>query len=861
MAKSVHISTATDISYSDGRMSQRRLPAFGSYVAFAVTLFLLILVVGSGVFFFSMRQIIRGNKGRELVKLLELERIKLENYVDKEIAIVLKMASSPLIRYYFEEPNNPEFQRYAREEIDDYRYILMGSVFWISDVDKMFYYDSHEPFKLDTELPENYWYPMTLYNTDNYNFNINYNPDLNVTNLWVNVPVLGSEDKPVGILGAGINLSSFIGAIFEHYTMIDSRNRPFLYFFNEDGEITGAEDVELAYTKKNISEYLKDEIDIHVISKIKSLKPNEAYTFSARSGQAAVIFIPALDWYAVALQPDNISDYNTPLTVFFIVGLLIVALILVLSNIFIADLLVPLRETMASLTAASKAKSDFLAKMSHEIRTPMNAILGVAQIQQEKENLPEETKSAFDIISHSSMTLLSIINDILDMSKIETGKLTLNPIEYDVPSLICDVVQLNVTRVDSKPVDFKLLVDENLPVVLFGDDLRVKQILNNILSNSFKYTGEGSINLSITHAADIDGNTALTFKVTDTGQGIREEDLKELFSEYLRLNIDINRNVEGTGLGLNIVRRLVTMMDGWIDVESEYGKGSTFTVTVRQKMVLGAGIIGAEYSKKLQDFCFAGIMRRDDKHIDRTPMPHGSVLVVDDVETNLLIAEMLLTPYELKIEKATSGPVAIEKIKNGKTYDIVFMDHMMPEMDGIEAAAELRAYGYGGIIVALTANAIVGNREMFISNGFDDFLSKPVSVQELDEILNKYIHCKYSDEDVDAPADQTGAPIEAKVLTPPRSAPIKMNERFLDALKRDVTKSIAMMRETVASGDIKLFTTAAHGLKSVLAAVGEYEKSELALALETAGRNDDMEFISVNIDKFITTLEELVENG
>jgi len=239
--------------------------------------------------------------------------------------------------------------------------------------------------------------------------------------------------------------------------------------------------------------------------------------------------------------------------------------------------------------AATRSKSEFLAAMSHEIRTPMNAIIGIAQIQMQKEDLPDEYASALEKIYTSGSNLLSIINDILDMSKIETGKMELNPAEYDMPSLINDAVQINIVRVGSKLIEFKLDVNENLPSRLYGDELRLKQILNNLLSNAIKYTENGSVKLSVNHCADGE-DVILRFVVEDTGQGMKSEDRQRLFSEYLRFNTDANRATEGTGLGLNITRKLVEMMSGTIGVESEYGKGSVFTVTVNAKRRLAGRI-------------------------------------------------------------------------------------------------------------------------------------------------------------------------------------------------------------------------------------------------------------------------------
>jgi len=405
-------------------------------------------------------------------------------------------------------------------------------------------------------------------------------------------------------------------------------------------------------------------------------------------------------------------------------------------------------ENAAKLEAAasealelSRAKSDFLARMSHEIRTPMNAIIGIAQIQLQKNDLPHEFALALEKIYSSGNVLLGIINDILDLSKIESGKMEINIIEYDMPSFINDTVQLNIMRIGSKPIEFILDIDENLPSRLIGDELRIKQILNNLLSNAIKYTDTGHVKLLVSHSVISEEIIILSFIVEDTGQGMKPEDCSKLFSEYSRFNIESNRTTEGTGIGLSITKSLVELMEGTIAVESEFGKGSKFTVLVKQEAA-GSGIIGKELSEQLCNFSFTGEKMLEQLQISYTPMPYGKVLVVDDVEINLMVAEGMLAPYDLNVELASSGFEAIEKVESGKTYDIIFMDHMMPQMDGMETTGKLRALGYKGAIVALTANALVGNAELFIQSGFDDFISKPVGIRQLNMVLNKFIRVR-----------------------------------------------------------------------------------------------------------------------
>jgi len=327
-----------------GSILPNKVPLFSKFVGFSVTLFLIILVVASVAFLFSMQQIIRNNKASVLTKLLEVEKIKLETSVDREIAIVLKKATSPLIQRYFETPGDIRLKRMALDEIKAYRVALKsGTAFWMSDIDKMFYMNDQLPYLVDPDAPENYWYSLTLEKTETYNFNINFNPDLHMINLWINAPVYNDERKAIGLVGTGIDLSSFVNSIYKG----DHGNAK-LYFFNKVGEITGAENVRLITAKKNINEELIH-IDDDILEKANSLKPGEVRTFGVSNGKAAIISIPMLEWYAIAVLPDSIDDFKTALTVFFLSGILGILFILIVICIFVFKLLKTLQHAKASI--------------------------------------------------------------------------------------------------------------------------------------------------------------------------------------------------------------------------------------------------------------------------------------------------------------------------------------------------------------------------------------------------------------------------------------------------------------------------------------------------------------------------------
>jgi CheY-like chemotaxis protein/anti-sigma regulatory factor (Ser/Thr protein kinase) len=417
-----------------------------------------------------------------------------------------------------------------------------------------------------------------------------------------------------------------------------------------------------------------------------------------------------------------------------------------------------------------------------------------------------------------------------------------------------------MVRIGSKPIELLLDIDENVPGTIHGDELRLKQILSNLLSNAIKYTESGHVKLSVNHTMKGD-EIRLRFIVEDTGQGMKPEDLARLFSEYTRFNEQANRTTEGTGIGLTITKNLVSMMDGTITAESEYGKGSIFTVEVRQEAVK-CEAIGAELSQRLRNFTFSGNKQLASLQIVRALMPYGKVLIVDDVETNLYVAEGLLAPYELTIETAISGFAAIEKVEKGNRYDIIFMDHMMPKMDGMEATKIIRSLGYTNPIVALTANAVAGQSEVFLANGFDDFISKPIDIRQMNFVLNRLIRDKYPTEVVEAARRQNNT---VKENIDPKAPPLLNDSRLLKIFIKEASKSLSLLKKIYENlekkevEEIKMYTIKAHSMKTALANIGENELSALALKLEHAGNNNDYGIIASETPKFLGLLEALIE--
>jgi len=333
--------------------------------------------------------------------------------------------------------------------------------------------------------------------------------------------------------------------------------------------------------------------------------------------------------------------------------------------------------------AAAEERSKFFAKMSHEMRTPLNAVIGLSEMTLEGCSLEEEAKENISKVCNAGTSLLHMVNDILDISKLEAGKFNLVPIEYSLPCMINDTVTQCILLKEKKPINFVLDIDENIPLLLFGDDQRIKQILNNLLSNAFKYTKEGTVDLIINYEKDNpayeDDTIGLIFTVKDTGIGILKENLGTIFSDYERMDVETNRKITGTGLGLSITRMLVDTMNGKISIDTQYGKGSSFTVKLPQKVV-SPEIIGCDVVKSLKNFQYSAGKHNIKSRHTLTSLPYARILIVDDICTNLDVAKGMMKPYRMKVDCVTSGQEAVDAIRNEKEkYNAILMDQMIPE--------------------------------------------------------------------------------------------------------------------------------------------------------------------------------------
>ncbi len=514
--------------------------------------------------------------------------------------------------------------------------------------------------------------------------------------------------------------------------------------------------------------------------------------------------------------------------------------------------------------AANKAKSSFLAEMSHEIRTPINAIIGMNEMILRTSD-DEKTLEYSVNIDHASKTLLSLINSILDFSKIEDGKMEIVPVRYKTSELIYTLMETVSERAKNKGLRFRLEIDESLPSYLYGDDVRVSQVIQNLLTNAVKYTEKGSITLSIQNGGTEDERVLLKVSVKDTGIGIRAEDMDKLFESFSRLEEKRNRNIEGTGLGMSIVTKLLSMMGSELKVQSVYGEGSEFSFALYQKIAddrpMGSFSAGQ-----------APASGRITKAVGLYA-PDARVLVVDDNEMNLKVAQNLLGLFGIEPSVAHSGYEAIELIKQND-YMLILLDHMMPKLDGIEtltALKEGRLLKEGTKVIALSANAITGAREGYLAAGFDDYISKPIDIDELEKVLSRYlpescIKARDNEElsdDNDAKMSSFESELPKNIDTAAGLKNCMDDESFYRELLSDYASSaeekINRLESFKNDGLTEDYRILIHSIKSSSKTVGDLKAAELAQSLEAAAAGRDMQFINEHHREFCEGLRLTAE--
>ncbi|SMP39587.1 His Kinase A (phospho-acceptor) domain-containing protein [Fibrobacter sp. UWB10] len=600
----------------------------------------------------------------------------------------------------------------------------------------------------------------------------------------------------------------------------------------------------------------------------------EYYYFVADLKLPGVVLTGVVPAEVVASEKDDIS-----FLIIWVFGLLIfmfsIAMIYVVVSEKKARENKELLREKENAESASKAKSIFLANMSHEIRTPINGILGMDSMLL-KECKDESLRDYALNIQSAGQTLLSLVNDILDISKIESGKMEILPVTYSVFNVLNDCYNMVAIRAKDKNLELVMDISPEIPAALFGDEVRIRQIINNLLSNAVKYTNEGTVTLSVwTEKVDVDpmqGNNGnqveLFIHVKDTGIGIREKDVGKLFRDFVRLDEKRNRNIEGTGLGLNLTKQLVDMMGGFISVDSVYGEGSTFKVHLMQQV---------SDEKPLGDFykLYKQQVNVMDAAHEKFIAPDARVLLADDMQMNLKVFAGLLKDTKIQIDTAINGAEALKLIEKNH-YDVVFLDHMMPVMDGIEAFRQMRQLAKSPNtntpVVMLTANAVVDAKNQYMDEGFSDYIAKPIREEVLLSCLKKFLPkelvksvaknsaVESANAENEKPAVQSSTKLsdfldEATGLAYCMNDQKFYKEMLGEYVSADKTEELM---EAFSKEDFEYYRITVHAVKSTSLTIGAIKVSEDAKALEMACKEGDFDFVKKNHEAFIQKYTALI---
>lgn len=524
-------------------------------------------------------------------------------------------------------------------------------------------------------------------------------------------------------------------------------------------------------------------------------------------------------------------------------------------------------ELLERLRVSDRAKTDFLTNMSHEIRTPINGIMGMNSILlRQIDTLPREKIAEYaGNMQRASRTLLAIVNDILDISKIESGKMELLCEGYELASLINDCYTIVASNCKKKNLDLYMEIDENLPSILYGDDVRIRQIVNNFLSNAVKYTKRGHVILKISYSRIDEENINLRIDVKDSGIGIQKKDMENLFQNFTRLEEHKNRNIEGTGLGLSLTKRLVDMMHGEVQIESQYGEGSTFTAIIPQKVICEDGIGDMKQIFENYELSVGAMM----------PVPQFAgthILVVDDMEMNRIVAKEMLLQTGAIVDVAGSGEEGLTLMKE-QHYDLIFMDQMMPDMDGIATFEEMKRMNHQNKttpVIAMTANAVKGAKEMYLQHGFADYISKPIFEEKMWKILERFLADKQTEavekKNSDGGAEENKKSLQERFpyLDTEQGMSVCMEDEdfYLKILKVYLKdEMVDTLQQDYEAGAWAQYQIHVHGLKNVSANIGAMELSEQFKGLEYAIKNHDipdMDYIRSHHDKVMEAYQELL---
>jgi len=846
-------------------------------------------------------------------------------HVGGDLALLRRAASSDAVTEWFADESNDEKRQAAFDELIIAAASLTNEEFYIGitgslneyAIDLTMHFEAFTPYgRMAANEPIDAWFFDLLESDNDFLFNIDVDRIAHRWRIWINHKVF-HEGQTVGVLCTSFRIDEMLNNMFGQYDkdfirgyVID--NMGYIHIGSETLEHFMHWEEELIHISSlnvELGEFVADFANRSERFFTVESQP-EVIRLSGRSYDFAVVApIANSDWMVVTMYSSN-ALFGTrellPFAVAIIAAIILYMLIITATtrhyvlkplarlttsisnteleaelygierndeigvlarNIYQAQESLRHREMerrrIEIAEESNRAKSRFLARMSHEIRTPITAVLGISEIELQNPDLIPRMEESFAKIHSSANLLLGIVNDVLDLSKIEAGKMELHQEEYELASMISDVTQLHPNYLNSKDIEFRLTVDENLPTHLFGDLLRIEQIMTNLLSNAFKYTDAGSVELSwrCSEYEDKDGYVKLQIAVSDTGLGMTNEQLNVLKNgEYTRFHESENRVISGTGLGVPIVYNLLNLMDAHIEIESEVGKGTNIVVSIPQKLSTKTEVMGREIANRLQQFEENVRSARKKFTFTPEPMPYGSVLVVDDVEANLYVTRGLLAFYALKVETCTNGHDAIEKIKQGNIYNLIFMDHMMPGLNGTETMQRIRGLGYKQPIVALTANALIGQAEEFIKNGFDGFISKPIQTKHLNAILIKHIRDKQPKEVIEAALESHKA---RGTNSSEDIDDFQNNPELVEKLRADFARryknAFAEITQAINNGDFKHARLLAHTLKSSAALIHAPALSKSAEHLEHKLTTGKMPIV-VNLSSLEEELKRVLED-
>ena len=620
-----------------------------------------------------------------------------------------------------------------------------------------------------------------------------------------------------------------------------------------------------SYNKADITDYK------NMMEKVTS-ETGTMTMLNSKEKECVISFTPlqSMDtWFLLAYIPAVELEATNTVVDWLLLGMVTFGLLMLLVFNYLILMLYnkKLAEAAEAANQANEAKSNFLSTMSHDIRTPMNAILGLNEMVL-RESHENEIIAYSESIRTAGKTLLGLINDILDFSKIEAGKMDIINVDYSVASLLNDLVNMVQVKATDKGLKFNLDVDRNIPVILNGDEIRIKQVITNILSNAVKYTKEGSITFKagFEKVEEKPNSISLIISVTDTGIGIKPEDMKRLFQAFERIEENKNRNIEGTGLGMSIAQSFLNMMGSHIEVESEYGKGSTFSFKLLQ---------GVKDWKPLGDYeeTFKRSVSERRKYREKFTAPDARLLVVDDTAVNLSVFKSLLKFTKVQIDTANSGDEGISLFRH-RPYDVIFLDHMMPDKDGIDTLKEMKGISNtpnaGTPVVCLTANAISGVREMYINAGFDDYITKPIDPDRLEGVLLQYLpkekiipasdYDALNDMDTDNCIPDLLWNIEGLDVNT-GIAHCGSRSAFMDTVRiyfDNGQKNAEEIEKYWNKKDIKNTTVKVHALKSTSRIIGAMKLGDFAERLEKAGESGDTDTLEREIENLLTGYRELI---